>query len=126
MRGRLTPSDARFIVETLLPGRADQDLVAEGLQVDESHLETMLDDEQLFRRIMGEKNILLQISPWLFFTLLLRRTWRELEREAFTVEQRSRQKVVLFDADRVVQLLAQAPVRDYLATMLASFTRLES
>jgi hypothetical protein len=122
----LTPGDARFIVETLLPGRADQELVAERLQADESRLETMLDDEQLFRRIMGEKNILLKISPWLFFTLLLRRTWRDLEREAFTVEQRSRQKVVLFDADRVVQLLGQAPVRDYLATMLASFTRVES
>jgi hypothetical protein len=126
MRGKLTPGDARFIVETLLPGRVDQELVAERLQADESRLETMLDDEQLFRRIMGEKNILLQISPWLFFTLLLRRTWRDLEGEAFTVEQRSRQKVVLFDADRVVQLLAQAPVRDYLATMLASFTRIES
>jgi hypothetical protein len=126
MRGRLTPGDARFIVETLLPGRADQELIAERLQADEARLETMLDDEQLVRRIMGEKNILLQISPWLFFTLLLRRTWRDLEREAFTVEQRSRQKVVLFDADQVVQLLAQAPVRDYLATMLASFTRVES
>jgi len=122
----LTPGDARFIVETLLPGRADQELVAERLQADESRLETMLDDEQLVRRIMGEKNILLKISPWLFFTLLLRRTWRDLEREAFTVEQRSRQKVVLFDAEWVVQLLAQAPVRDYLATMLASFTRVES
>jgi hypothetical protein len=126
MRGRLTPADARFIVETLMPGRADPELLAERLQADEPRLETMLDDEQLFRRVMGEKNILLQISPWLFFTLLLRQTWRDLEREAFTVEQRSRQKVVLFDADRVVQLLAQAPVRDYLATMLASFTRVES
>lgn len=126
MRGRLTPGDARFIVETLLPGRADQDLIVERLQGDEPRLETMLDDEQLFRRIVGEKDILLQISPWLFFTLLLRRTWRDLEREAFTVEQRSRQKVILFDADQVVRLLAQGPVRAYLATMLASFTRVES
>jgi hypothetical protein len=126
MRGRLTPADARFIVETLLPGRADPELVTERLQADESRLETMLDDEQLFRRVMGEKNILLKISPWLFFTLLLRRTWRDLEREAFTIEQRSQQKVILFDADQVVQLLAPAPVRDYLATMLASFTRVES
>jgi hypothetical protein len=75
---------------------------------------------------MREENILLQISPWLFFAVLLQQAWRDLEREAFTIEQRGRQKVVLFDADRVFQLLAQKRMRDYLATMLASFTRTES
>jgi hypothetical protein len=89
-------------------------------------MESMLDDRQLFQRLMRDKKMLSQISPWLFFTILLRQARRDLQREAFTVEQRGRQKVVLFDADRVVHLLAQAPIRDYLATMLASFTRLES
>jgi hypothetical protein len=126
MRGRLNHRDMLFIVETLMPGRADREHSADRLTADEAQLETMLDDNRLFQRLMRDENILLQISPWLFFTVLLRRAWRDLEREAFTVEQRGRQKVVLFDADRVVQLLAQEPVRDYLATMLASFTRVES
>jgi hypothetical protein len=86
----------------------------------------MLDEDRLFQRVMREETVLLQISPWLFFTVLLRRAWHDLEREDFTIEQRGRQKLVLFDAERVVQLLAQEPVRDYLATMLASFTRVES
>jgi hypothetical protein len=115
-----------FIVETLRPGSTDPYQLAKRLQGDETRLHDMLDDPRLSQRLMQQKEMLSQISPWLFFTILLRRAWRDLQREAFTVEQRGRQKVVLFDADRVVQLLAQKPIRDYLATMLASFTRLES
>jgi hypothetical protein len=125
MKNRLNRHDVLFLVETLMPGRADRERLADHLAADETRLETMLDDDRLFQRLMGEENVLLQISPWLFFTVLLRRAWRDLEQEAFTVEKRGRQRLVLFDADRVVGLLAQEPVRDYLATMLASFTRVE-
>jgi hypothetical protein len=126
MKNRLNRHDALFLVETLMPGRADRETIAERLRAgDYSHLETLLDDDRLFQRLMREENVLLQVSPWFFFTALLRRAWRDLEQEAFTVEKRGRQKLVLFDADRVVHLLAQEPVRDYLATMLASFTRVE-
>ena len=44
----------------------------------------------------------------------------------FTTERRHQQKVVLFDADQVVDLLAHPEVTDYLARMLASFTRINS
>lgn len=126
MSYKLNQRDLNFIIETLLPDRAEPEHVAARLQGDRRQLETMLDDERIFRRLMAEEDILLTISPWLFFTILLRRAWRDLEKEAFTVEQRSRQKIVLFDADRVVRLLAQEPVRDYLAGMLASFIRVET
>ena len=75
---------------------------------------------------MAGEEILLQVSPWLFFTVLLRRARRDLEQETFTVERRHWQKVFLFDTDRVIQLPEQEPLRDYLASMLASFTRVES
>lgn len=126
MRRRFEQRDLLFVVDTLMPGAVDREHMAERLMRDETQLETMLDEDRLFRRLMGEENALIHISPWLFFTVLLRRAWRDLEQEAFTIEQRGRQKVVLFDADRVVQLLSQEPVRHYLATMLASFTRIES
>jgi hypothetical protein len=125
LRSKLNRRDVLFLVETLMPGRADQEDIADNLTTDEARVEAMFDDSRLFQRLMREENVLLQISPWLFFTVLLRRAWRDLEREAFTVEQRGRQKLVLFDADRVVRLLAQKAVQDYLATMLASFTRVE-
>jgi hypothetical protein len=109
-----------------MPHRTDRVGMARHLRRDKAGLATMLDDDRLFQRLMEEENVLLRISPWLFFTVLLRRTWRDLQQEAFTVEKRDRQKVVLFDADRVVDLLAQEPVRDYLAAMLASFVRIDS
>ena len=125
MSAYLNQRDLLFIVETLRPGSVHPEQVARRLQGDETRLETMLDEPRLFQSIMQQKELLPQISPWLFFTLLLRQARRDLERETFTVEQRGRQNVVLFDSDRVVGLLAQKSIRDYLTTMLASFTRLE-
>jgi hypothetical protein len=49
-----------------------------------------------------------------------------MEQESYTVERRHLQKVVLFDADRVVELLEQRGIVNYLAAMLASFTRIQS
>jgi hypothetical protein len=126
MKRRLDRRDVLFIIETLMPGRTDREHMADHLAGDGTRLETMLDEDRLFKRLLREEDLLLQVTPWFFFSVLLRRAWRDLEREAFTVEQRGRQKLVLFDADRVVQLLAQEQVRDYLATLLASFTRIES
>ncbi len=118
--------DLRFLVDTLMPGYRDRDQAAELLATDQGMVERMLDDERLFQRLLDDDEVLVHASPWLFFTVLLRRARREMKREAFTVEQRDRQKVVLFDADRVTDLLERDEVLDYLAWMLASFTRVES
>jgi hypothetical protein len=74
--------------------------------------------------MMVDEDILLAVSPRLFFEILLRRARRELERELFTVERRHQQNVVLFDAKQVVDLLSQPSLRAYLSSMLASFTRI--
>lgn len=126
MRLRLVQRDLRFLVETLMPGYRDPEEAVSLLATDAQMIERMLDEDRLFERVTGEDEILVRISPWLFFTVLLRRARRDLEQEAFTVEERARQKVVLFDADRVTDLLAEEEVLDYLASMLASFMRVQS
>ena len=126
MRWRLVQRDLRFLVETLMPGYRNQEEAVSLLATEDEMIGRMLDEDRLFERVTGEDEILVRISPWLFFTVLLRRARRDLEREAFTVEQRARQKVVLFDADQVTDLLASEEVLDYLASMLASFTRVHS
>lgn len=123
---RLTGSDLRFLVESLMPASRDKEHAATQLQTDEELINTMLDDDRLFQRLISEKDMPLQVSPWLFFTVLLRRASRDLEHEAYTQERRSQQKVIIFDIEPVVKLLGREPVRDYLAHMLASFTRIES
>lgn len=123
---RLPKRDVRFMVDTLMPESLDKERVVALVQDDERFLEAMLDDERLFERLMSGEEILLSVSPWLLFTVLLRRARRDLEQTAFTTERRSLQKVVLFDTNEVADLLDQDALRGYLATMLASFTRIES
>ena len=41
----------------------------------------------LFQRLLSRDDILLRVSPWLFFYVLLRRARRDLQQEVFTVEK---------------------------------------
>lgn len=126
MNWKLTRSDLLFLVETLIPDSPDAEHSADTIEGDEILLEGMLDDERLFRRLMTDEEILARVSPWLFFAVLLRQARRDLQKELYTTERRSQQKVAIFDADQVADLLGSEPVRDYLAMMLASFTRTQS
>jgi hypothetical protein len=123
---RWSHRDLRFVVATLIPERSDPEQVVGLLQDDEALLEAMLSDDRLFQQLMADEEGCLSVSPEFFFKVLLFRARRDLEREVYTVERRHLQKVVLFDAHRVVDLLAQPGVCGYLASMLASFTRINS
>lgn len=118
--------DLLFVAKTLVPERRDPEHVASLLGEDGPLLDAMLEDNRLFEQIMADDQVFLTASPRLFFKVLLIRARRDLEQEVYTVERRHQQKVVLFDANRLVELLARPDVRDYLAAMLASFTRIES
>ncbi len=118
--------DLRFVIETLIPERSDPEQVVDLLQNDEALLEAMLCDDRLFQQLMVDEEVFVSVSPEFFFKVLLFRARRDLEQEVYTVERRHLQKVVLFDANRVVELLARPRVSGYLASMLASFTRINS
>jgi hypothetical protein len=126
MDWRLRRRDLQFMVDTLMPESTDKERIVELIQEDRRFVEAMLDDDRLFERLMSGKEILLSVSPWLLFAVLLRRARRDLETTAFTTERRSLQKVFLFDTNEVADLLDQDALRAYLASMLASFTRIES
>jgi hypothetical protein len=118
--------DLAFVVEALVPGKSDPEQVVELLQEDESLLDAMLQDDQLFQQLMDNEQGLVSVSPQFFFKIVLLRARRDLEQELYTIERRHQQRVVLFDANRVVDLIARPEVSDYLAAMLASFTRINS
>ena len=122
----LSHNDLLFMVETLIPGRGDKERLVELVKDDEGFVETMLRDKELFDRVMEDEEILVRISPKLFFAILLERIRRDLEKETYTIERRHLQRIAIFDSDRVVDLLSRKQIRDYLAGMLASFTRVES
>jgi len=119
-------SDLLFLIETLMPNRTDKEHLIQIIQDDEEFIQAMLKDDRVFQRLMAEEEILLKVSPHLYFTVLLLRAQRDLKTESYTLERRQHQKVAIFDTHRVVELLKQKPVLEYLADMLSSFTRIQS
>jgi hypothetical protein len=118
--------DLRFLVQTLVPERSDPDYIANLIQEDEALLEAMLQDDRLFQNLMDKDEIFVSVSPRFYFKVLLLRARQDLRQKVYTIERRQSQKVVLFDANRVVKLLSDSALCDYLAVMLASFTRVHS
>ncbi len=124
---RLSDSDLRFVVETTATQRTDHERVMEIVRDKPDLLDLMLDDEKLFRSVTSDEDVLLRISPWLLFTILVRRAARDLAAERFTVERiGTTERIPVFDTERVAALLGDRRLRDYLVELLASFVRTES
>jgi hypothetical protein len=123
----LSSADLKFLVETVATRRRDHEHIMELVRDKEDLLDSMLDDPKLVERLLNEAEALVRISPFLLFTILLRRVRRDLEHEAFVYEVGTRgQRIPVFEAPKVAALLAAQEIRDYLAEMLACFTRTNS
>jgi hypothetical protein len=122
----LSEADLNFIVRTVVTKRNDHDYLCHFLKDKPDFIDIMLEDEKLFQRIQGDENILLKISPFLLFSILLRKAKRDLEHRTYTMEIVDRgTRIPVFDASHTIRLLGNKDVREYLARMLASFTRVE-
>lgn len=122
----LSEKDLVQVVQVLMPGYSDKPRMVRILREDEDILEGMLSDERLFRYLTAKPDTFLQVSPILFFTVLLNRVRQELESRSYTVEQGERHLMIVFDSGEVVRLLKNRRLRNYLAGMLASFVRINS
>ena len=120
----LPERDLRYVIETVLPERRDIDHLLELLRDDDAFIDAMLADPRLFERVMAEEAIGLRFTPTFFFHVLLCQAHKDLQQAHYTVELRDRQQIPIFDAHAVVDLLDERPMRQYLAEMLASFTRI--
>jgi hypothetical protein len=118
--------DIRFMVETVFPELGDRKELVENAKHDGRFVEAMLGEQQLFERLTRDRQVLLHITPKLFFSVLLRQAHKDLLKASYTTETRARQKIPVFDTDQVVRLLGKPRVCDYLADTLTSFTRVES
>jgi hypothetical protein len=121
---RLTESDLKFVVETVATKRQDHDHIIGLVRDKDDLLEPMLEDPKLAERLMNQLEILVRISPYLMFSVLLRRVRRDLEGQSFVLERDARGKrIPVFEAAQVGQLLGDPPMREYLTEMLCSFIR---
>jgi len=123
---RLSQADLSFLVAAAAPEVRDKARLRRLLAEDDDFREAFLDDEKTWHRVAAEQEVFLRISPRLYFEVLLRRARRELDSLGHTIERTGGQKVAVFDAGEVVDLLSRRAVLAYLAEMLSSFTRIES
>jgi hypothetical protein len=125
-RLRLSDRDLDFLVDTAYPGAKDTYRLKKVIREDEGFRDNFIEDEKVFRRVMADEEVLLRISPTLYFEILLRKTMKDLKEVSFTLEKTSRMKIPVFDTQEVVDLLARKSLLQYLANMLSSFTKVES
>jgi hypothetical protein len=123
----LPDSDLRFVVETVATRRRDYDHIVDLVRDKEDLLEPMLEDPKLTERLFREEEALVRISPYLLFSLLLRRLRKELDKEAYILDVDTKGKrLPIFEGPAVVEMLSDKRTRDYLAEMLSSFARTNS
>lgn len=122
----LSESDLNFVLEHAAPDFGDKQKLKRLINEDEAFRKGVVADEKVFRRVVADGDIILKISAGLYFEVLLRRTFKELEKAAYTIERSGSQTMAVFDTGAVRDLLMREPVVRYLIDLLASFTRIES
>ena len=122
----VTEADLDFVVGEAVPGALNKERLRQLIREDGQFRRAIVGDEKVFQRVMNDDEVFLKISPVLYFEILLHNALKELEAATHTVEQAGKQAIPVFDTEEVVELLGRPEVLDYLAQMLASFTRIQS
>ncbi len=124
----LTYADIAFIHEALAADAPGEDELPQ-LLADEERRAEVLGSQRLFEALLPHDGSLAPVSPRLFFEALLRRAVEELQGAQHTFERTgsvSGERVPVFDAAEVAAFAAQPRILHYLASVLASFTKVHS
>ena len=122
-----TESDLRFVAETIASSPQKREEALRVLRERSDLLEDLLENPRIFDRIWREEETLVRISPYLLFHILLRQVRRFLHERLYVYEVGTRgERLPVFEAPQVAELLEDREVLDYLAHMLASFARTQS
>ena len=120
-------SDLRFLVETIATNRRDYDHIVSLLRGKEDLIEPMLDDPKLTERLFRDEEALVRVTPFMLFSVLLRRLRSELKNEAYVLDlDKDGKRLPVFEGPAVAETLSDQQTLDYLAAMLSSFTRTNS
>jgi len=122
----LSDHDLRFVAETVGGEQGGAAHPLDHLRAREELLDVMLDDDRLVQRLLGDEQVLLQVSPRLVFSVLLRRVSRDLTQRPYTLERTPAETVAVFDAPQVHRFIAEPAIGRYLVDMLSSFVRTET
>ena len=123
---KLSDRDLDFLVETASPEVRDKYRLKQIIREDDDFRNTFIGDEKVFQRVMDDDEILLKISPTLFFEILLTKALNNFKEVSYTVERSITMRIPIFDTNDMVEFLTKERLLGYLADMLSSFTKIES
>ena len=91
---------------------------------DEDIICRMIDSERVFNKVMECKDRIIEISPYFLFSLLLRKSFRENQKNQkfidMALEQlNSSDPVIPWDEKRLMDMLKNDGLSNYMANMLA-------
>lgn len=122
----LTDADLAFVVAHAAPGSANPSRLASLVRQDPEFRKAFIGDEKVLEAVLNDEEVFLKVGPALFFEVLLRGSVGELETAAYTVERSGRSSIPVFDTSEVTELMRRDGVIEYMAHMLASFTKIHS
>ncbi len=122
----LTDRDLLFISDILISNYNDKKKLLKILREDEEILDKMLSDKKLLDFITKKSDFYINISPLLLFSILLRRLKIDLTTSPYTEENKGKYMIPVFDSKKLLEFLNDKDILNYLAEMLASFSRINS
>ena len=121
-----TEVDLDFLIGEASPQASNKARLRQMILEDQEFRQAIVGDERVFQRVIGDAEVMVKLSPALYFEILLRKASKELDLSAYTVERIGNETIPIFDTSGVTKLMGQSGVLEYLAQMLASFTVIES
>ncbi len=125
LKRELADKDLDFIVNTVAPDYKDKTQLKKFINEDSDFRQGLIGSEKMFEKVLSDPDILVKISPVLYFEVLLRKALYDIEKLSYTYEKIGTYKVAVFDVSDVVKFLRNENVILYLTHLLSSFTKIE-
>ena len=84
---RLSESDLDFLIDVASPEVRARTGLKKIIREDDDFCRSYIENAKVFRRVMDDDEIVLKITPVLYFEILLRGAARELARDSYTLEK---------------------------------------
>ncbi len=123
----LSDKDLLFLIESYVTKRNDYENIASLIKGDEDVIGKMIDSDRVFNKVMSCTERILEISPYFMFSLLLRRAFKEKRKDIKFIEKtidvlNSTAPAIPWNKNRLIGLLEDTQVSNYIANMLTQFT----
>ena len=117
--------DLNYIMDSLATDAGARATLARAVRDDREIREAVLADDRVFRALIDNEDAFINVSGYLFFSVLLLRARRDLQNQGYTVEREGDFAMPVFDSGEVCEFLQPVEIRDYLVGVLAGFVRSE-